>query len=148
MTDIALDPVTLDLPDPAAATLLTGLEALAQRVRIAVATARLEWWLDRSWGMAYREVWLGRAPDLRLVEADIRRMMQRVPGVARVRDVRLSIAGAERRLDASWTIEGESGETLTIQTDPTAPVEVGVELRALLFSSPAGPVGSGLSPIP
>ncbi len=127
---------------------VAGLDALAQRIRITANSARGEWWLDRSWGVAYREVWLGKRVDPRLVEADIRRVMLAVPGVRRVRDVVVSIDGASRRLAASWVVEADSGQVLQVATDPGAEVEIGAELMALLFSSPEGPVGGGLSPLP
>jgi hypothetical protein len=129
-------------------TVVTGLDALAQRIRIAANSARGEWWIDRGWGVAYREVWLGKRVDPRLVETDIRRVMLAVPGVRRVRDVVVAIDGASRRLTASWVVEAETGVVLQVSTDPGAEVELGAELMALLFSSPEGPVGGGLSPLP
>lgn len=88
---------------------LDGIEAVAQRVRIAIGIARGEWFLDGTFGIDYRGLWLVKSPDLRQLERDFRTLMGRIVGVDQVESVDFNLRREAREVEVSAVliVEGE-----------------------------------------
>jgi hypothetical protein len=143
MTELALDWNTLDLrlplqwendPD----------RLVVQRMLVALRTLAGTWWLDGTFGLQLFELWLVKGPDLRLIEADLRRVLLRVPGVLRVVGVKLKFDAAARSLVVNAEVATERG-VLSMRTVRASDVEVGDTLDParfyLMFSGPGGALG-------
>lgn len=122
------------------------IRLVAQRALVTMNTIAGTWWLDGAFGLKLLERWLVKAPDLRLIEADLRRVMMAVPGVLRVRDVTLDFRAVERVLVVGFVLVTEAGD-ITAQTVEVGSGEVGSVLEPgrfyLMMSGPGGQIGLG-----
>jgi len=144
MSDIRLDWITMDPVLPAVLE-TDPVRLVAQRILVALRTAAGTWWLDRDFGPRYFETWLKKAPDLRLVESDLRRLLLAVPGVLRVVSVTLVLDAASRVLRVSFEVSTDAGViTAATVAGEALPGDV---LQAgrfyLLMSGPSGQLGLG-----
>lgn len=102
--DLALDLATwdLDMFDPANPVfgpwLITGADAIAQRVAIRFKFWLGEWFLDTRQGVPYLQTVLVPNPDLTLIRTLFRRVIKTTPGVKHVGSLDMRWEKAERRL--------------------------------------------------
>ena len=106
--DLALDPLTGDLALPP--RLVSGLEAVAQRLWIRLNTWAGTWFLDQRVGVPYVTQILGvKAPNLRAIEALLRRVISGTVGVTGIDDFALSFNRGTRRLSCSFVARCTGG---------------------------------------
>ena len=99
MSDLALDPVTGDIDlQGGGARLCTGAEAVAQLWAFHITMFRGEWFQDRSLGIDYQHDILEKGVNPAVVRAIFAAATRAVPGVADVRDIRLSLDRTTRVL--------------------------------------------------
>jgi hypothetical protein len=102
--DIAIDPVTGDaklvtLPDGTKTlVLVSGADAIVQRLRIRFGFWLREWFLDQRQGVPYVERVFVKSPALPLIETLFRRVILPCPGLVRVEDFRMSFDAPRRVL--------------------------------------------------
>ena len=94
--DLALDLATWDLMLPI--QLVTGADAIAQRVAIRFKFWLGEWFLDTRQGVPYLQTVLVPNPDLTLIRTLFRRVIKTTPGVKHVGALDMRWEKAERRL--------------------------------------------------
>lgn len=112
--DILMDPVTGDLP--AFARHVSGMEIIAQRVRIRLTTLLGDWPLKRAAGIDWIGI-LGTKPfDAEAATAVLVLEMVDTPGVTGVSDVEFSQAGDTYTITA--TLLTEVGENIAVRIDP------------------------------
>jgi len=115
--DLALDPATGDLVVPI--TLITGVDAIVQNMRIRLKFFLGEWFLDQRLGMPYIEQIFVAAPDIPLIDAIFRKAVRSVPGIADVTVFRSRFDSSARRY---YVDQFESklvdGTTLTLAPNP------------------------------
>jgi len=117
MTLLALKPTTLDVLDLASGgSRLSGIDEVAQRVRISLAIGKGEWWRDGSRGLDLRGVWLVNSPSPLGMEADFRRVVLAVPGVTGVRDVAVTIDRARRTVSVRAVVLTAEG-SIAVSSD-------------------------------
>ena len=142
MSDVILDWQSLQPIQPLRLE-SDALRLVAQRVLVTLNTAAGTWWLDGSFGLRLQALWLRKSPDLRLVEADLRRVVTRVPGVLRIASVTLRLDRVARLLRVDMAVVTSAG-VLTVATVEGSG-EVGDVLAPsrfyLLMSGPGGPLG-------
>mgnify|MGYP000879999910 FL=1 len=105
MRSLALDPVTGDLAvSGGRLALVSGVEAVRQRLKTRLSLWRGEWVLDRTVGVPYLTQVLGKIPRS-TVEAVLRSVITTCPGVARLDTFALTVdeASREARLTVSVT---------------------------------------------
>jgi hypothetical protein len=143
MSDLKLDWMTMDPVMPAVFE-TDPLRLVAQRMLVALQTTAGTYWLDASFGLRLDAVWLVKAPDFRLIEADLRRVVNAVPGVLQIPAVRLTFDAAARVLRVGMDVRTDAG-VLTLETVQASEVPEGDALAPgrffLLLSGPAGPLG-------
>lgn len=92
---------------------VTGREAIAQEVRIALRFFLGEWFLDLDEGVPYFTDVFGKRKDVGLVRDLFRRRILSVPGVLNVPQLSLEFTPSERRAVLSFTaatVEDAPGE--------------------------------------
>lgn len=94
--DLALDLTTWDLMLPV--QLVTGADAIAQRIAIRFKFWLGEWFLDTRQGVPYIERVLVANPDKSLIRTLFRRVIATTPGVKKVDELEVSLDRAARRL--------------------------------------------------
>lgn len=122
--DIQLDTVTHDLVfgENGDLQLLDGARQVAQQIKITLLAFLGEWFLDTSFGVPYLEAVLVKNPNPAVLNALFRRAILDVPGVTRIRSLRLDFDRQRRTLLV--TFEAETPEGLT------GPHNVALTLRA------------------
>ncbi len=111
MADLKLNVQTGDLeigPD-GDLIIVTGLDAIAQHLRIRLQFFRGEWFLDTRLGIPYYEEVLIKAPDLNVVQSLLREAIRETPGVIAINSFELDFEGVTRRLSLDFealTTEG------------------------------------------
>ena len=93
--------------------LVRGTQAIAQEISIRLKFFLGEWFLDILAGVDYLNQVHTKPPDLARAANVLAQEIAKVPGVARVETVSPSFIGTERRMEVSYTVTLESGETLT-----------------------------------
>jgi hypothetical protein len=105
VSDLALDPATGDLDlKGGAVRLCHGAEAVAQLWAFHITMFRGEWFQDRSLGIDYQNDILEKGVNPAVVRAIFATATRAVPGVADVRDMRLSLDRTTREL----TVQAEA----------------------------------------
>lgn len=109
--DLQLDHLTHDvLLNPRGdLQLLDGAERIRQQIEVTLLAFLGEWFLDTSFGVPYLEQITVKNPRMSQVQIILRSKVAAVPGVTRVRDVRLSANRALRTLTATITAETTEG---------------------------------------
>lgn len=94
--------------------LLSGSEAVAQRVRVRLLTFLGEWRFDVNRGTPWLEQILGRAPDLSLITSILRQRIAETDGVSEVLSLSLDVDRANGGLSVSGRIRADSGESADV----------------------------------
>ena len=103
-SDIALGPDG-DLPDFTA--LVTGLDALAQRVINRLQLHQGEWFADPAAGLPWRQ-WVALKPlPTSLVASRVRSVLETVPGISSVLNVNVTPSGRAMEIDIELLHERE-----------------------------------------
>lgn len=89
--------------------LVAGAERIRQQIEVTLLAFLGEWFLDTSFGVPYLEQITIKNPRLSQVQIILRTKVAAVPGVTRVRDVRLSSNRALRTLAVTITAETTEG---------------------------------------
>lgn len=115
--DLALDPTTGDLALTAvagerAASMVTGADALRQKLRLRLSLGAGEYVLDRAVGMPLFSQIFSRAAGRTVAEIVYRRAITTCPGVRSLDRLRLTI-GAQRVATLDFAVTAETGEVLT-----------------------------------
>ncbi len=111
MADLKLNVQTGDLeigPD-GDLIIVTGLDAIAQHLRIRFQFFRGEWSPDTRLGIPYFEEVLRKAPDLNVVQSLLREVILETPGVISITSFELDFEGVTRKLSLDFralTTEG------------------------------------------
>lgn len=120
MSDLALDPTTGDLDlKGGGARLCEGAEAVAQLWAFHITMFRGEWFNDRSLGIDYQNDILEKGVNPAVVRAIFATATRAVPGVADVRDIRLSLNRNTRELTVQAEALLSSGEEATLGLSQT-----------------------------
>ena len=114
MRSLALDPVTGDLAvSGGRLSLVSGADAVAQRLRGRLGLWRGEWVLDRSVGVPYLGRVLGKIPESNAA-ALLREVVSTCPGVASVEAFDLRVDGPTRAASLTVRVITNSGEPVTL----------------------------------
>lgn len=98
--------------------ILRGRDETAQRLTIAYAIYKGEWFLDDRVGMPYTQTIFKKNPDLFLLRNLFRRMALLDPGIDSVEEVVLQYSSADRSLTVDIVARDLDGETLTFTAAP------------------------------
>jgi hypothetical protein len=115
MSDLKLDPVTHDLDiSSGGIELVSGVDAIVQRLRIRYQFFLGEWFLDTREGIPYFEKILVKNPNRSEVIAILRQVAETTPGIAEV-----------DRFDADFdTVNRELAVDLWARSDTGEPIQV------------------------
>lgn len=114
MTDIKLDVTTHDIDiSTGDLQLLTGIEAIAQHIRIRLQFFLGEWMLDTRLGIPYFQHVLIKNPKTAVVRGILRKAIQETPGVVSVSDLLVDYAPTTRQMTVSFSAATDTGEPLT-----------------------------------
>src|SRR4051812_29811299 len=97
----ALDPASGDLVIPL--TIIHGIDATMQRIRIRFKWFLGEWFLDTRQGVPYFQSVLIKNPDSILIATIFRQVLKTTPGVKRVLSFRASLDRTTRELTTVWS---------------------------------------------
>lgn len=93
--ELAIDFATGDLVYPV--QFVSGLDAIAQRLRARLRFFAGEWFLDTRLGIPYFDQILVKNPKLSVINAIFRKVLRTTPGVASVDSLSVSISNRARR---------------------------------------------------
>jgi hypothetical protein len=111
--DFKIDPTTGDLViEGGQLQLSSGLEAVAQGIRLRFLAFQGEWFLDLENGVPYWQDILGQKYDQARVLQIFRQPLLATPGVARVISLTSEWDGTTRTLNVSWEVETSWGDTV------------------------------------
>ncbi len=117
MSDIMLDPKTGDLDlSGFDLKIVTGKEAIAQRLRIRLRFFYSEWYLDRTFGIPYYQSVFQKPANAAILDAVFKDAILDTPGVLRLTRFTLDIDTARRELSVVFSVETEDGE-VTIEEE-------------------------------
>lgn len=85
-------------------SLSTGLDAIAQGIKVRLLTVRGEWRLNLDSGVPYYEDILGQRFDQTRIHAAIREAILSTPGVRDIISLESSFDGATRTLSVAWEV--------------------------------------------
>jgi phage baseplate assembly protein W len=100
------------------ATLVSGAEEIAQRIRITLQTQLGESVYDRSGGTPYLEVLMAPGTTELAMRATVETVLLNVTGVSRVDELTVTIA--DRVASISGNVTSTAGDTVTFGTQVTA----------------------------
>ena len=83
--------------------LLTGIEAIAQHLRIRFKFYLGEWFLDQRVGIPYYETILVKGTSLNIVRSIFRKVIVETPGVTKLISLTLDFTAASRSLSVAFT---------------------------------------------
>lgn len=114
MRTLALDPITGDLVRSAGRpVIVSGSNAVAQRLRVRLRLWQGEWILDANVGFPWLSV-LGQKGTERLLEVLLRRAITTCPGVRSLDRFALSVDPRTRVATCTFTATTITGEPVTI----------------------------------
>lgn len=120
---LALDPQTGEIRlSGGRPVLVSGADAVAQRLRVRLKLWRGEWLLDANVGFPWRSI-LGEKGTERLLEVMLRRAITECPGVRSLDRFALSVNANTRVATCAFTVTTITGEPVTIEdftVDPAA----------------------------
>jgi hypothetical protein len=116
--DLALDPTTGDLSLTAAgslraASVVTGADAVRQKLHLRLGLVAGEYVLDRTVGMPLFGQIVDRASGRAVAEGVYRRAITTCPGVRSLDRFRFTV-GRDRRASLSFDVTAETGEVVTV----------------------------------
>ena len=110
MADLKLDADgDLEIGPDGDLIIITGIDAIAQHLRIRLQFFRGEWFLDTRLGIPYFEEVLIKSPDLNVVQSLLREAIRETPGVISITSFELDFDGVTRKLSLNFdalTTEG------------------------------------------
>ncbi len=111
MSDLKLDTTTGDLELSAARDLqiVTGIDAIAQHLRIRFNFFFGEWFLNRLLGVPWFEEVLVKAPDLNVVQSLLRDVILTTPGVLEITRFVIDFDGVTRQLSLDFDANTTEG---------------------------------------
>ena len=111
--DLRLDTNTGDL-DMSLGTpqLVTGREAIAQKIRIRLRFFRGEWFLDTRLGVPYFESILKKNPNKNVVASLFQQVVLKTPGVTALKSFALSINKQTRVLSVTFEAATTDGDVV------------------------------------
>jgi tetrahydromethanopterin S-methyltransferase subunit F len=110
MNNLLLDQTTGDLVETAGQLkVVTGLEAVAQKVYCALKLFLGEYWLNRSLGTPYYEVIFQKNVDLSLKDSVLKAQITNVPEVVELVSYKSTYIGAERKLAVTYSAKTSYG---------------------------------------
>ncbi len=119
--ELALDPVTGDLRVVGGRlVVLSGEEAVAQRIAVRLRTFEGEWIFDTSLGTPYFQNILGTRRREKLIQSILRKRVADTPGVLRVIELSVTIDGSTRVAAVTGKVQVEGGTGIPVS------LEVGV----------------------
>ena len=114
MSDIALnDAGDIDL-SRLDMFLVTGVDAIVQRLRIALQTFRGEWYLNTTVGLPYFKDIFVKRPNTGAISAAFKTVILGTPGVVSLDVFTLSFDAALRKLTLDFTVTVTTGEQVPI----------------------------------
>jgi hypothetical protein len=96
-----------------AASMVTGPDALRQKLRLRLSLGAGEYVLDRTVGMPLFSQIFNRASGRAVAESVYRRAIATCPGVRSLDSLRLTV-DTQRRAQLTFTVTAETGEVLTV----------------------------------
>jgi hypothetical protein len=108
MSDLRIDPITGDLDyQGGLVAVVTGQEALAQRIRLRLQVWRGEWFLNPDFGTPYRQQILGK-DGFALIDPVLRSVILSVPGVIGFSRIpRYSYDNVTRKITVDFAVNGD-----------------------------------------
>lgn len=94
------------------ASLVTGADAVAQKIGVRLRLFRGEWFLDERVGVPYYEQVLVKNPNLVAIRSLFRRAIATTPGVEEVTSLDLTVDTAQRRAEVSFRARANDGEII------------------------------------
>jgi len=117
MSDLVIDPTTGDLQIlNGDLSLTSGIDGIAQNIRIRLNFFLGEWFLDTSQGMPYFQNVLVKQPNSQAIRAIFRKAILTTPGVLSVTNLELDLDNSLRKLSVSFQAETTDG-TLVFEQD-------------------------------
>lgn len=117
MRDLALDTIgdiaLTTVGSVRAASMVTGPDALRQKLRLRLSLGAGEYVLDRTVGMPLFSQIFNRASGRAVAESVYRRAIATCPGVRSLDSLRLTV-DTQRRAQLTFTVTAETGEVLTV----------------------------------
>lgn len=101
--------------------LVSGAQRIAQQIKVTLLAFLGEWFLDVSFGVPYLEQITVKNPRLSVVQTVLRSKVAAVPGVERVREVRLNFDRQRRTL--AVTVKADTSEGLV------GPFDIQIEMK-------------------
>jgi len=83
----------------------SGLDAIAQGIRIRILTFRGEWKLNLDTGVPYYQDLLGQRFDQVKAHAAFRNAISSTPGVSEISSLAASFNGRTRTMSVSWSVQ-------------------------------------------
>lgn len=114
--ELALDPATWDVAYPV--RVLTGGDAILQRIKVRFRFFLGEWFLDTRLGVPYFRDILIKSPDLILVSAIFRQVLLTTPGVKSVASFTSTPDWSARLLTADFEATLDDGTRIVAQAEP------------------------------
>jgi hypothetical protein len=114
MRDLKLDANGDVAIESGGGVVVSGRDAIAQRLRVRLRMFRGEWYLDERLGIDYFGQVLVKSPDLQVVASIIRRAILTTEGVIRLTSYAQSLDKGSRRLSVTFSAVTTTGEPLTI----------------------------------
>ena len=95
---------------------VTGLDAVAQGIRVRVRLIKGEWFRDPDLGVDWYGKILGQKYDASRVQSEIRRAISATPGVSEILSISTGFSSENRTLSVSWRVrvdlDGLTGEVV------------------------------------
>lgn len=109
--DLYLDPKKHDLViSRYDLNLVRHVQSTAQRLKVKLKVFFAEWFLNRQFGVPYYESVLKKAPDLQLIEAEIKRAILKVDKVVEILEFSLEFDTNQRRLFIAFRVRTTEGD--------------------------------------
>lgn len=96
------------------ARIVSGVDEIAQSLRIRLRLFKGEWFLNNELGTDYYGRILLKNPDLAVVAAELQAVILGTVGVTRLTEYSQAFNTAARGLAVTFTVETESGDLLTV----------------------------------
>ncbi len=121
LKDWRIDPATGDMDlTSKRATLIDGVDAIAQRLRIRLGFWLGEWFLDTRQGFPFIQNVAGqKRPNMRLIERLYRRAILGCPGVSKIISFSISVVAKTRTAAIKFKVKVEGGATVAFLSSPT-----------------------------
>lgn len=110
MADLKLDADgDLEIGSDGDLIIVTGIDAIAQHLRIRLQFFLGEWFLDTRLGIPYFEEVLRKSPDLNVVQSLLREAIDETPGVIAINSFELDYDGVTRSLSLDFRALTDEG---------------------------------------